>query len=213
MNPTFARTFRRVAVVHVAVVGLFILGSLASLLVPRRRPAAIPVEFLVAAPAEPAPRAVTPPPARATPAPAEPRPTRTPIRKSTQRAVRKVGADAEPVLTREEIRRLFDDGAQPSDRTVIPAEEQRCFGVIRRVLYGAWQPPSPAEAGDAVAEVSLRLLPGGGIGGWRIVKPSGNAVLDASVEAALRLVRTIPNLSVEFVRSHRDVTISFQVEQ
>ena len=213
MSPNFTRTFKRVAIVHVALVGLFLLASLISMTIPRkRRQTAIPVDFLVAMPApeRPLQQAVAPP--QETTAPAKTPTKRPPIKPSTERAVRTTG-DPKPTLTREQIQRLLDKGAKPADRTVIPAEEQRYFAIIRRVLYGAWQPPSPAEAGDSVAEVSLRLLPGGVIGGWKIAKPSGNALLDASVETALGSVRKIPNLSAAFLNSHREVTISFQVVQ
>jgi len=215
MNPSFTRTFKRVAVVHVALVGLFLLASLISMAIPRkRRQTAIPVDFLVAMPASerPVQQAVAPPLQREAVAPVKTPTKRPPIKPSTERAVRATG-DPKPTLTREQIQRLLDEGAKPADRTVIPAEEQRYFAIVRRVLYGAWQPPSSAEAGDSVAEVSLRLLPGGVIGGWKIAKPSGNALLDASVETALGSVRKIPNLSAEFLNSHKEVTISFQVVQ
>jgi len=214
MSPAFARTVKRVAVAHVALVALIVLGSLLPALLPRRRRTmAIPVDFRVALPATPAVREA---PARAAAPPRE-RPVarektvRPPIRRSRERAVRSTGSEAKPDLTQEQIEDLLRKGAKPSDRTVIPAEEQRYFAIIRRALYGAWDTPSAAEAGDAVAEVALRILPGGRVSSWRIVRPSGNAVLDASVAQALRSVRKIDNLSTAFLQSHPEVTISFKV--
>jgi len=115
-------------------------------------------------------------------------------------------------MTEEEIRKLLAEGAKLSDHTSIPDEDSRCFEIVRRTLYGAWSQPGRAEAGNAQAEITLRLGPGGKILGSEIARPSGNRVLDRSVLDALNAVERISGLTAGFMERHKVITISFRVE-
>ena len=52
----------------------------------------------------------------------------------------------------------------------------------------------------------------GAVVGRRLVSPSGNGALDTSVVAALERVSRIEGLTADFLRSHKGVVISFEVE-
>ena len=115
-------------------------------------------------------------------------------------------------LTDEEIRKLLAMGAKPSDHTSIPDEEPRCLELIRQTLYTVWMEPSREEAGTAEALVSLTFAGNGVIVGRKLVRPSGNATFDASVEQAMRTIQQIPGLTPAFLSRHASVTISFKLE-
>jgi len=116
-------------------------------------------------------------------------------------------------LSEAEIRRLLLLGARPGDKNSIPPdEESRCFAFIKRAFNDAWTQPSYDEVGDAVAQVEVRLQRDGSIFGVRLVKKSGNNVLDASVLQAATTVKRIEGLTPQFLGKYDEVTIDFKVE-
>ncbi len=115
-------------------------------------------------------------------------------------------------LTAEQIQKLLDMGAKPSDRTQIPDEDSRGLDLIRRTLYEAWVQPEMPVAASPVAEVELVLDRTGGIRSWRILKGSGSAEFDASVRAALQQVSRINGLTSSFLDRFSRVTVAFRLE-
>ncbi|MFT5241214.1 MAG: TonB family protein, partial [Candidatus Promineifilaceae bacterium] len=77
---------------------------------------------------------------------------------------------------------------------------------------GAWDQPSAEAAGDRRVMVRLSFDANGTILSSKIVKPSGNAELDASVLAAVRSVPRVHGLSQRFLSSYASVSIEFKVE-
>ncbi len=115
-------------------------------------------------------------------------------------------------LTPEEMKKLLDMGAKPSDRTSIPdSENQRCAILIRDQIYAAWvRPDSEAVTGRAPV-VSITLGPGGVVQNVTLKSSSGNSTLDASVLSAVRAVGKFKYLSESFISANRNVTVNFDL--
>jgi outer membrane biosynthesis protein TonB len=241
MTRRFWRTFKVVAAVHVVVViVLVVAGGLRAFR--RDEEFVQPVEFLVEVPpslvASPeesrvpgpvAPEEIGPPspPSESKPEETElpervkepepkPKPKpgpKPPIERSATPVVRR--PDGKPPvapLSEDEIRKLLDRGAKPSNRTVIPDDNNICFGLVRKAYYDAWIQPSRNEIGDASAEVLIRLGAGGTVVLQELKRPSGIAVLDSSVIAAAKQVRRIDGLTSDFISRHPTVTVLFRLE-
>jgi TonB family protein len=204
----------------------------------RKVNSAIPVEFTVAVPQVPPEPWVKPSPpaaahsyseadsaadeapaARSRSRTARPQPAAQTVQRSHSRVTRyetvhssRAQKPSTP-LSQSEIQRLLAMGAKLSDTTSIPTSEERSFETIRRALYDVWSQPSAEEAGDAVVEVEIELGAGGAVAGWRIVRRSGVAAMDASVAAALKAVKRIGGLTPAFLARHDTVTIAFRLER
>lgn len=116
-------------------------------------------------------------------------------------------------LTDEEIKKLLDMGAKPSDHTSVPGERERCFSIIKNKLYSAWRRPSlsPTDVASA-AELTIWLGDKGVIKKYKLSRSSGNHEMDASVESAAKAVRRIPELTPSFIRDYKTITINFVLE-
>ena len=118
-----------------------------------------------------------------------------------------------PKLSQEEIRKLLDAGARPSDRTSIPASErERCIALIYEAVKRAWICPDSSALSAREPEIEFSLGPGGSIGNVRLVKSSGNAALDQSVLGAAKAVRSVSGLSPAFIRANPRLTVAFSLE-
>ena len=184
----------------------------------RRRPEIVmPIEFVVAVPSaeqafdEPAPIIRDVAPEKVPEPPKKPTRKKRKIQVSRDRVSRGTGQKPQKLLLPEEIQRLLDMGAKPSDHTNIPSEDARCRARIRDKLYALWSQPSHAEVGDLVVEVSITLGPAGVVENVKLTKRSGNNLLDSSVQHAVGSVSRIEGLTPAFVRRHRSVSVSFQV--
>ncbi len=227
MHEIDRRILKRVAGVHAAVVVVLMSYGFLSGCFRKPPDVVIPIEFLVdvraaepvAAERMPEPvRRPRPDPVPDPVVPPEP-PRRREIQVNTNRVVRRTDPPAtpppatpQPTLSQEEIRRLLAAGAQASDRTSIPDEDQRGLAIIRSALYAVWQPPSKASAGDAEAVLMLRLEPDGSVRSAALSRRSGNEVLDRSVEQVGEQVRRIHGLPPGFASRRAQVTIAFTVE-
>jgi hypothetical protein len=152
-----------------------------------------------------------PEPPEPTPEPERPKPN--PIEVSRQKVTRVPDNKPKTIpLTEEQIRKLLEQGAKPSDHTSIPDEDSRCLELIRQTLYGAWVQPSAEEAGSSVALATLKLAGDGIVVSHDLSRPSGNTAVDGTVRQALAAVKRIPGLTPAFVARHGSVTVSFKVE-
>jgi TonB family protein len=114
-------------------------------------------------------------------------------------------------LSDEEIARRLALGATPSNRDLMPEGDALDFEVIRRRLYKAWAQPGSASSRIS-AEVEIRLNNTGTIISRRLLRPSGNPVMDKSVMEAVQSVFRIDGLNPGFVdRKGGRVTITFEV--
>lgn len=116
-------------------------------------------------------------------------------------------------LTPEEIKKLLDMGAKPSDQTSVPGERERCLAIVKNKLYDAWRKPSlpPTEVVRA-AVLTIHLGENGYITKYKLTRSSGNRELDASVESAAKAVRRIPGLTSSFIKEYKTITIEFNLE-
>lgn len=115
-------------------------------------------------------------------------------------------------LTAKEIQKLLDQGAKPSDRTSIPDDSSIQLLSIKNALYRAWIVPSAENLTGRPVEIEITLGSGGAIISSRILRSSGSRVLDQSALDATRAVRQIQGLSDAFIKSHRTVSIAFDLE-
>jgi colicin import membrane protein len=214
VNPNVMRQFRRVALVHGAIVLLLFSATAWRRLIQRREPESISIAFTVAVPPmepEAPPEALFEP---ETPEPApQPKPARKPIERSARKVTRTTDrTPRQPRLTEEQIRRLLEQGARPADRTSIPEEDARCFEIVRRALYETWAQPAAADAGGLTAEAAIRIGPGGQVSGRELRRGSGSAAFDQSVRDALETVRRIEGLTPGFIGRHPSVSVLFKIE-
>lgn len=224
MAEIFARNLRVVAAVHAGIVILLVLTGLWKGCERRKKDVVIPMEFLVAVPPaaeekkaekenteDKIPSEV--PLKTASRKPEEKKPVKKPVKISTKPAARpsETKPAAKP-LSAEEIKKLLEKGARPSDRTVIPDDDSICFGLVQQAFHDAWVQPSAAEAGNAVVEAEIRLALDGTVLSSQVVKSSGVDVMDQSVVKALRFVRKVGGLDRGFLERHGAITISFRVE-
>ena len=116
-------------------------------------------------------------------------------------------------LSEAEIRRLLAMGARPGEKNSIPPdEESMCFALLKRAFNDAWAQPSYDEVGGAIATIEVRLQRDGSIFGVRMVKPSGNNVLDASVMKAATGIKHVDGLTPAFLGKYEEVNIDFKVQ-
>ena len=178
--------------------------------------------------ATPAPEAIAIP--TSTPAPtATPKPQPTPTPTSallTPEQIRARIADqqtpppppAAPTLTPQQIRELISQGLPPAGGTgtavgPIPPGAGVNFGGVsgelQRRLYSAWDQPMHLSATSGIhAIASVVVLKNGTIRSGRILRSSGNAEFDASVQRALSSVK----FAKELPESYRGSDYTFEIE-
>lgn len=217
----FFRYFIIVALVHVIVISATLVIPGCREMFRKKPPVVMPVEFLVeVSQPEQAPREpVVSTPAKPKPEPKK-EPKKKPVPKKRERPKiekgKRITRTPKPdpnrkKLTEEEIKKLLDAGAKPSDRTSIPDEDARCLDIIRRKLHSSWTQPSSAAFGLS-AELRIGLRSGGAVTSHTIVRSSGSAEFDTSVMRAGETVRTITGLTSGFIKRYPTVTIEFRVE-
>ena len=120
--------------------------------------------------------------------------------------------DEQSKLSAEEIQRRLKEGARAGQRDSLePNEIQKNLLRIRNALYDAWdKPPRSDRQRPVVVRIGFDSF--GNIVSSRIEKSSGNPALDNSVDAAVKRVRRIDNLSAKFLAQNNSVTINFVAE-
>ncbi len=169
----------------------------------------------VVKPPEPKPE-IKPKPPEAKPKPPDTKPT-TPVRKPIELGRRVVTApNKNPPppgirLSPEEIQRRLALGATPGNRNLMPEGDSLDYEVIRRQLYKAWAQPGSVP-NQVTAEVEIRMNAAGTIISRRMLRASGNAVMDRSVMDAVQSVFRIDGLTPGFIdRKSGRVTIIFEL--
>ncbi len=226
MSRQFNRTAKIVTGIHVGIVFVLFFHSGIMRLIEPKPEVMVPIEFVVDTTPpmpdvsellppepEPEPEILPPPVPQAIP---EPAPTPKPKRKIEKgRRIKRNNAPESPPkkkLSAEEIQKLLDMGAKPSDHTSIPDEDTRCLAIIRDVLHSAWQQPSAEAAGDSIAVLRIKLGRDGSVRSSDLQKPSGNPALDSSVRDVGNAVKRIHGLTSGFIGRHPSVTVSFTVD-
>jgi len=216
MTGNFARNLKIVTAIHVALIFMLLAAGWVRSCRKPKKDVVIPLEFLVEVPASEAqliqndiPSPVKEPARK----PPVKKPEKKPIKISDKVVTNPINS-TKPVkkpLTPEEIQKLLERGAKPSDRTVIPEDEQIYKAMVKKAFMDAWAQPSLAEAGDAVAVAEIHLGAGGAVVSARILKSSGVQALDESVTRSLTYVKRVRGLSSDFIARNETLTISFRV--
>ncbi|HOB31785.1 MAG TPA: TonB family protein, partial [Verrucomicrobiota bacterium] len=193
-------------------------------------PPPAPRERTPAPPAEPV-RASEPPrvpETRAEPVP-EPKPARRPQIQVSRNRIRAGSTTAPANDTRTETARelrnqvsaaLRDVRNSLSSSTSIELRGPGGGGVpyanwlaaVKKAYTDAWLPPEGIQDDSATATVSITIARDGTVVDWRFVKRSGNAVVDSSIESAVKRVRPAPKLPAEAKEDQRTVIIDFNLK-
>lgn len=155
-------------------------------------------------------RVVVPPKEVVPPPPKQPRPTV----EVSKLLVRKTHEGPKPLSAKEIQDRLLSGLPTQASRSgpVSASEDQRGLSLIYSVYYRSWTQPSREEVGGATATAEITLDGRGKVVAERLLRPSGNAVLDGSVLQALKGVEHITGLTPAFLGTSRKVSIEFKVE-
>lgn len=84
--------------------------------------------------------------------------------------------------------------------------------VIGSIYYQAWIVPDDTDADTATAVVSVVIARDGSIVSARIIRSSGNAPVDRSVQAALDRVTSVPPFPAGAKEDRRSFTINFNLK-
>ncbi len=83
---------------------------------------------------------------------------------------------------------------------------------VYSIYYNAWHPPSGITIENAVTDTEVVVARDGTVISARIIKPSGDAAMDASVKQALDRVRNLPPLPLESSETQRVLRIKFDLK-
>lgn len=86
--------------------------------------------------------------------------------------------------------------------------------MLKDRFHAQWdQPTSIYEANNAfITTVSIRIEPDGTISRATVVRSSGNAVMDQSVQVALNRVKKVPPVPKEMAKGAYEIRINFELE-
>jgi len=152
------------------------------------------------------------------PRPTPPAPPRPRVEPSTQRVVRAPSPTPSqprrPALTPEQIRDQLSRGLPTA--APMAAREDFPFGwyfaQVKQAMYEAWiQPSGVSAAAGHVVQVLIRVERDGTVSHRQIVKPSGNPLMDDSVQRAIESVRKLRPLPDQYRGLYRDITIEFEL--
>ncbi len=227
MKTRFWHYFMIVAIVHIVFLSVYILISGCHRIVKPKPVIMMPVEVMVAAPQkktvtappvvkpkpepEVIPKPIKKPAIKPKPKP-KPKPKLTKVKVSTKRVTRNDRKKPAKVLTSKEIKQRLKNDIKVTNTTYNPSADAVDFAKIKSSLYNAWNQPSGEEAGGITLRAEITLAIDGRITGRRLVKSSGNVVLDRSVMNALNSVTKINGLSIGFTKNHKKVIIAFMVD-
>lgn len=83
---------------------------------------------------------------------------------------------------------------------------------LATIYYNAWTPPDDNSNDDAITRVRITIAREGTIISARIVGPSGDRRVDASVQQAIDRVTSVPALPEGSKESQRTVTLNFNLK-
>lgn len=220
MQTRFWRYFMLVAIIHIVLLSGYMFISGCNRIIKRKPVVMMPVEVMMHAPK----KAVVAPPVRepdpapivkpkpVTPPKPKPRRKLTPVKVSNKRVTRNDKKPPRKVLTDKEIKKRLKNDIKVDTTKYNPTANAVDFAKVKSALYNAWNQPSDEEAGGVIVRAEITFAVDGRIVGRRLVKQSGNAVLDQSVMTALNSVKNINGLSASFLKKHKKVIISFMVD-
>ena len=225
MTTKFWRYFMWIAIIHIVLLSVYMFVSGCHRIVKRKPMVMMPVEVMVEAQKtvvappvrKPKPEPEIVPVSKPKPKPKtkpklKPKKKLPPVKVSKKRIIRNDNKKPKKVLTSKEIKQRLKNDIKVTNPTYNPSADALDFAKVKSALYDAWNQPSHEEAGGITLRAEITFASDGTIIGRRLVKPSGNVVLDRSVMNALNSVRKINGLSAGFIKNHKKVVISFMVD-
>lgn len=86
------------------------------------------------------------------------------------------------------------------------------FALVRKAMYDAWEQPGGLSASSGLKViVEVRVARDGTVLKRDVIRTSGHALMDESVNRALQAVRQLPALPAEYRGSTRDIQIAFEL--
>ena len=113
-------------------------------------------------------------------------------------------------MTDEQLRRVLNSDIQLGQGAAL-SEEDLYLDLVRQTMYKVWAQPTSVSIDGLVTKVDISLQLDGSISERRLVRPSGNATMDASVMKAANSVSRIPGLPGSFIQKHRTITVAFEL--
>lgn len=119
-----------------------------------------------------------------------------------------------PKLSEEEIRKLLQMGAKPSNTSSVRSDDLPgwYYALVRQTMYEAWaQPGGLAATPGQVARVKIRVERNGRISSRKLVSSSGVKVIDDSAMAAVQKITHLKELPSSYQGKTKDITIDFEL--
>jgi TonB family protein len=126
-----------------------------------------------------------------------------------------------PPLTPEQIRKLLalgpaggtpSAGSGSSGSTADPTALDWYYALVKAEMYRVWiQPGDLSQSAGLMTKTSIRVWQDGRVTDRRIIRRSGNPVMDASVEQALDRLTRLDRLPKEVRETSLDITIDFEL--
>jgi TonB family protein len=140
------------------------------------------------------------------------------IQKSAKKIKRPQGGTVRKSdLSADEIRRLLAAGARISDHTSIPMDdlwEAGYYNHVHEMMYRVWNQPTSLSASSGLsAEVLIRVQRDGAIVSRKMIRSSGNSLMDDSVMKAVQSVSKLKPLPSQFEGTSKDIRILFELTQ
>lgn len=119
-------------------------------------------------------------------------------------------------LTRNDISKMLGKDAQL--RIPFSADTELPFAWylsrVRTIMYKAWQQPSALSGKSGlITRVMIRVQRDGQITQRKMIRSSGNVLMDTSVMNAVKSVNRIQELPAGFGNAHKDITIDFELAE
>ena len=124
---------------------------------------------------------------------------------------RKTREESKTVSADEVKRRLLSGDEKSKISTSSQDEDAIYFDIVRRAMYRAWIQPESLAVEGLTTKAMIQLANDGTVISGKVIRPSGNGVMDASVKSALASVKRIPGLSASFLATHREITVDFEL--
>jgi len=214
----FSYHFKRVLLAHIVfIVFLFACWGVSVLFnkIKKKPPLTIPVNFVVTSHqknSKPINKVVTPPVKdiqKTVPVKKTYKPEIKVNKKKVVRGEKKPEVQTKK-LTEEQLKKELSSDNSATSYTL--SDEQKNMVRIRNALYLTWQQPSKEAVGDVDVTLQISFDSNGNIISRKLVRSSGNKILDDSVLYGASKVNSIPGLTKEFLKRNKKVTILFRVE-
>jgi len=112
--------------------------------------------------------------------------------------------------------RSIKDSSSKSTIVDVPGESDLAYApykdAIGSIYYNAWTPPDDVANDDSNTKVSITIARDGTVISSRIITPSGDSRMDASVQRALDRVSSVPPLPAGTKENQRTILMNFNLK-